>query len=86
MKSRLLRILPLSAAAIAVVMLYSCASTGNPSGGPRDEDPPVALRSNPMPYSVNFSGRKVTIDFNELINVKDAFTKVTVSPTCRGST
>lgn len=83
MKSRLLRILPLSAAAIAVVMLYSCASTGNPSGGPRDEDPPVALRSNPMPYSVNFSGRKVTIDFNELINVKDAFTKVTVSPTSK---
>ena len=32
---------------------------------------------------VNFSGRKVTIDFNELINVKDAFTKVTVSPTSK---
>ncbi len=67
----------------AMLLLWSCASVGNPSGGPRDEDPPVPVRINPIPNSVNFSGRRITIDFNELVNVKDAFTKVTVSPTSK---
>lgn len=82
MRRKFLRNNPISliAALTAVMTLYSCASIGNPSGGPRDEDPPVAVRSNPLPYSVNFTGKKVTIDFDELVNVKDAFTKVTVSP------
>lgn len=69
-----------AAVAVVVAMVSACASIGNPSGGPRDEDPPVVVRSNPAPYSVNFHGRRVTIDFDELVNVKDAFTKVTVSP------
>ena len=73
----------LSAVMIIAIVLHSCASIGNPSGGPRDEDPPVALRSNPAPYGVNFNGKRVTIDFNELVNVKDAFSKVTVSPTSK---
>lgn len=76
-------IIRLLATVIIALSLYSCASIGNPSGGPRDEDPPVMVHSNPAPYAVNFSGRRVTIDFNELINVKDAFTKVTVSPSSK---
>lgn len=71
---------PAAAALLVALIASACASIGNPSGGPRDEDPPVVVRSNPAPYSVNFNGRRVTIDFNELVNVKDAFTKVTVSP------
>ena len=77
------RSIRLATAALLTVLLYSCASIGNPSGGPRDEDPPVMVRSNPAPYAVNFNGRRVTIDFNELVNVKDAFTKVTVSPSSK---
>lgn len=83
MRNRLHDILLLLSAAVAAAMLHSCASIGNPSGGPRDEDPPVPVRSHPEPYAVNFKGRRVTIDFNELVNVKDAFTKVTVSPTSK---
>lgn len=78
-----LHIILLLATVTIALSLYSCASIGNPSGGPRDEDPPVMVHSNPAPYAVNFSGRRVTIDFNELINVKDAFTKVTVSPSSK---
>lgn len=33
--------------------------------------------------AVGFDGRRITIDFNELVNVKDAFNKVTVSPTSK---
>lgn len=38
------------------------------------------MRANPHPGSVDVEPRTVTIDFNELVNVKDAFTKVVVSP------
>lgn len=73
-----LRLLP--CALIALGLLASCASIGNPSGGPRDEDPPRFVRANPAPGSVNVSRDRITIDFDEIINVKDAFTKVVISP------
>lgn len=68
------------AGATLISILYSCASIGNPSGGPRDEDPPRIVRANPMPESTNFNGRELYLEFDELVNVKDAFTNVTVSP------
>ncbi len=62
------------------LLLAACASIGNPTGGPRDEDPPRFVKANPAPGSTNVSRRKIEIEFNELVNVKDAFTKVVVSP------
>lgn len=76
--TRKTRLLP--ASGICIAILASCASIGNPSGGPRDEDPPRFVRANPAPGSVNVSQDRVTIDFNEIVNVKDAFSKVVVSP------
>ena len=52
-------------------MLWSCANIGSPSGGPRDYTPPVVLKSNPTPRSVNFKGKKVTIQFDEIVAIKD---------------
>lgn len=73
-----LELLPLSLLIVAI--LASCASIGNPSGGPRDEDPPRFVRANPAPNSVNVSRNRIDIEFDELVNVKDAFSKVVVSP------
>ncbi len=70
-------------ALVAVGIMASCASIGNPSGGPRDEDPPVFVRSNPAPGAVNVHRDKIVIEFDEIVNVKDAFTKVVVSPTSK---
>lgn len=64
----------------AAAILAACASIGNPTGGPRDEDPPRFVKANPAPGSTNVSRDRITIDFNEIVNVKDAFTKVVVSP------
>ncbi len=66
---------------LVVVLLAACASIGNPTGGPRDEDPPRFVHSNPRPGAVNVSRQRIDIDFNEIVNVKDAFTNVIVSPT-----
>ena len=61
-------------------MLWSCANIGSPSGGPRDYTPPVVLKSNPAPRSVNFKGKKVTIQFDEIVAIKDQQKKVVISP------
>lgn len=70
----------LSSVTAGVLLLWGCASIGNPSGGPRDEDPPRFVRANPAPGSVNVDPSNIYIDFNELVNVKDAFQNVVLSP------
>lgn len=67
-------------ALVATGVLVSCASIGNPSGGPRDEDPPIFVKGNPAPGALNVKKQKVELEFDELVNVKDAFSKVVVSP------
>ncbi|MCH5229081.1 MAG: Ig-like domain-containing protein [Muribaculaceae bacterium] len=63
-----------------LAIVASCASIGNPTGGPRDEDAPRFVRANPAPGSVNVNRQRIDIDFDEIVNVKDAFTNVVISP------
>ncbi len=70
----------LPVAVIAAVLLAACASMGRPEGGPRDVDPPVYLGSNPAPGALNVDKNKITIHFNENVQVKDVMSKVVVSP------
>lgn len=72
------------AACIGVLLAgAACANIGNPSGGARDEDPPFFISANPGQGALNVDKTKMTLTFNELVNVKDAFTKVVVSPPSR---
>lgn len=68
-----------------LLLAGGCANIGMPSGGPRDEDPPILVSANPMPGSLNVNKNKITLTFNELVNVKDAFSKVVVSPTSKST-
>lgn len=65
---------------LLLLLTGACASIGRPGGGPRDEDPPRYVRSNPAPDATGFSGTRLTIDFDEIVNLKDAFSQVVVSP------
>lgn len=68
---------------ISILIAGGCANIGTPSGGPRDEDPPILVSANPNPGSILVDRNKMTLTFNELVNVKDAFSKVVVSPTSK---
>ncbi|WP_291858801.1 Ig-like domain-containing protein [Marinilabilia sp.] len=57
-----------------------CANIGYPEGGPADETPPKMIRSTPPLNSTNFQGDEISLEFNELIVLKEAFQKVVVSP------
>lgn len=66
-----------------VLLLWGCANIGNPSGGPRDEDPPIFLHADPPQGALNVSKTSMTLTFNEIVNVKDAFSKIVLSPAAR---
>ena len=61
-------------------LLYSCASIGRPEGGPRDFDPPRFLGSNPPAGSLNNTRQRITLTFDEYIQLENAVEKVVISP------
>ncbi|MFO7827113.1 MAG: Ig-like domain-containing protein [Bacteroidales bacterium] len=66
---------------IAILFLISsCAKIVAPTGGPKDEEPPTIISSNPQNYSVNFSDDQIKIEFDEFIQLKDLNQNLIVSP------
>lgn len=70
----------LPALLMLMIVVYSCASMGNPDGGPYDEEPPKFVRSTPKSFAINSKEKKVTIEFDEFIKLEKAAEKVVVSP------
>lgn len=70
-------------AAVAALALAACASMGRPQGGPRDTEPPVFISSNPAPGETDVSRTKISILFDENVQVSDPMTKVVISPAQR---
>lgn len=77
MKLSTLHILPI---AVIILMIYACASTGTPDGGPYDETPPKFVRSTPEPNAINNKRKKVSLEFDEFIKIENAAEKVIISP------
>lgn len=77
MKISSLHILPL---AVIILILYACASTGTPDGGPYDETPPKFVRATPEPNATGNTRKKISIEFDEFIKIENAAEKVIISP------
>jgi hypothetical protein len=69
---------------LLLVVLYlitsSCAKIGAISGGPKDTIPPQLVSSVPKNYTLNFSGHKIQLNFDEFIQLKDVNQQLNVSP------
>ncbi len=65
---------------ISLAIGAGCAQIGAPTGGAKDTIPPVLLKASPGLNSTNFTGNKITLTFNEYINVDDVLNNVLVSP------
>lgn len=76
------RYISLSMAVTAAVMLFimSCAKISSPSGGPRDTEPPVILKSEPENSTVMFTGRSFMLTFDEYVVLDRITEKFMVSP------
>jgi hypothetical protein len=57
-----------------------CARQGYPTGGPKDEQPPVALAARPANESRHFAAKEFFIQFDEYVVLKNAEQNILVSP------
>lgn len=64
----------------AAVLFYGCAKQGYPSGGPKDETPPVVLGTTPPNGTTQFDAKEFLITFDEYVQVRDAENNILVSP------
>lgn len=67
-------------AIFTIAIVVQCANPGSPSGGAKDETPPVILSSDPENSSTNFDTDRITIKFDELIKFKDLKKQLVISP------
>ncbi|MBD5216122.1 MAG: hypothetical protein HDS78_06385 [Bacteroidales bacterium] len=65
---------------VPALLLAACASMGRPEGGARDEEPPRYVSSNPRPGATGVSPTRITVNFDENVQLEEAFSKVVVSP------
>ena len=60
--------------------IIGCAKRGTPDGGPKDEDPPIFIRSQPPNNSSNFDSESIRIYFDEYIKLEKINSQLIVSP------
>ncbi len=65
---------------VAVVLLNSCANRVAPTGGKKDEIPPVLNKCAPANYSTNLNSKKILMYFDEYIQLKDLNNQLVISP------
>ncbi|MGB4414317.1 MAG: Ig-like domain-containing domain [Paludibacter sp.] len=62
-------------------IVFSCANKAQgPTGGSKDETPPVVLKSTPVNGAVNFKKKEIQIFFDENISVENPSDNVLISP------
>ncbi len=63
-----------------LVLIMSCARRGRPDGGPKDEDKPIMVKTEPEFKSLHFKEDEIKIYFDEYIKLKDVSSQLIVSP------
>ncbi len=65
---------------LTALIAQRCANAVAPTGGPKDERPPVVVEAVPENHSINFLGKKIEITFDEYITLENANQNVMISP------
>ena len=71
---------------VVVMLLFGgaffsrCANIMTPEGGPKDTLPPVIVKLEPGNFATNFKEKKIYIEFNEFVQLKDQNKEMFTSP------
>lgn len=65
---------------ISLVFLQSCAQMASPTGGKKDTLAPVVINSIPLNKSKNYKGKKIELNFNEYVAVKNLNQELLITP------
>jgi len=65
---------------VLAVLLYRCANPVMPQGGAKDTEPPKLLKATPPNQSTHFKARKILLEFDEFLVLKEIGKKFLMSP------
>ena len=80
LRSFILPFFILSFFVVASLLGGGCAQIGTPTGGVKDSLPPFLIKASPAKGSRNVIPNKITLDFNEYIDVTDLQQNLVISP------
>ena len=63
-----------------LLVIFSCARRGNPTGGDKDETAPIMVVANPPYKTINFDSNNIRLEFDEFIKLKDVNKQLIISP------
>jgi Bacterial Ig-like domain len=65
---------------LLILATFGCAQVRNPIGGEKDIESPVLIKATPENFSTDFSSKKIILEFNEYLQLKDLATQLIISP------
>ena len=65
---------------LTAFLAQRCANAVAPTGGPKDDKPPVVVEAVPQNHSIDFVGKKIELTFDEYITLENAKQNVLISP------
>lgn len=65
---------------VYIITNSGCAQIGSPTGGPKDTLAPVLVSANPPLKNTNFTGNKITLNFNEYVNLDNIQNNLLIAP------
>lgn len=65
---------------LALSLFSGCAQIGFPTGGPKDSIAPKLVQASPNEKSTQFNGTKITLSFDEYIELRDLQNNLLVAP------
>ncbi len=63
-----------------IALLSSCAQVVPLTGGDKDQQPPKLIEAIPANQTLNFTGNKVVLKFDEYVQLKDIFNQLIITP------
>ena len=63
-----------------LLLWAACARVGSPTGGEQDKTPPKVVKTIPQNESVNFTGNRIRIYFDEFVTLRDIRKQLIISP------
>ena len=78
--ARLQRIIALFFFVLIITAFVQCARRGSPSGGPKDETPPVLTKAEPENMLPEFEAERIRLYFDEFVRLNDVQNQLIVSP------
>lgn len=69
-----------AALVLSAVMLWGCATSSLPTGGPPDKQGPVVVATHPESGTTGFEGKKITFEFSEFVNRSSINSAIRVEP------